>query len=145
MDAAIDGHNDFGWNGQADQTLWESSGPVQQAVTLDLGRVYAGIDTLTYLPRQDVATPYEYDYLTAGNITGYRVLVSVDGARFHEVLRESWPGDHTLKQARFRGVSARYVRLEALSVVGGGTAVVSELGVGGINTRPRALGYRIPA
>jgi alpha-L-fucosidase len=128
--AVIDGHSDFGWNGQADQTLWQSTGPLPQAITLDLGRVHAGIDTLTYLPRQDTATNYAYDYLTDGNITGYRVEVSVDGSRFHEVARGSWAQDHTLKRARFRRTRARYLRLQARSAVGGGPAIVSEIGCG---------------
>jgi alpha-L-fucosidase len=138
--AVIDGHSDFGWNGQADQTLWRSTGPLPQTITMELDRVYAGIDTLTYLPRQDTATNHAYDYLTDGNITGYRIEVSVDGTRFHEVARGSWPGDHTLKQVRFRPSRARYLRLEALSAVGGGTAMVSEIGCGGTNTKPRSSG-----
>src|SRR5262245_10333295 len=69
--AAIDGHSDFGWNGLADQTLWQAADSLPQSVTLDLGRTYAGIDTLTYLPRQDAATPYAYDFHTDGNITAF--------------------------------------------------------------------------
>ena len=128
--AAIDGHSDFGWNGQADQTLWQPTDPLPQSVTLDLGRVRAGLDTLTYLPRQDTATPFAYSYLTDGNITGYRVEVSLDGSRFHEVTHGSWPPDHTLKQAHFHPTRARYVRLEALSTAGSAPAQASELGCG---------------
>ncbi|HEU5107392.1 MAG TPA: discoidin domain-containing protein, partial [Micromonosporaceae bacterium] len=128
--AVIDGHSDFGWNGQADQTLWQSTGPLPQAITVDLGRTRSGIDTVSYLPRQDTATNYRYDYRTEGNITGYRVETSVDGARFREVAHGSWAGDHTLKHARFRPVRARYVRLRALATVGGATAIASEIGIG---------------
>ncbi|HEV2779953.1 MAG TPA: alpha-L-fucosidase [Actinophytocola sp.] len=136
---AIDGHSDFGWNGQADQTLWQAAAALPQSVTLDLGRLHAGIDTLTYLPRQDTATNYQYDYLTAGNITAYRVEVSLDGSRFHEVARGTWPGDHTLKRARFRAPLARYIRLEARATVDNAPASASEINVGGTNTRPRTL------
>jgi alpha-L-fucosidase len=127
--AVIDGHSDFGWNGQADQTLWQPTAPLPQSITLDLGRVHSGIDTFTYLPRQDTATNYQYDYLTDGNITGYQIAVSIDGTRFHRVARGSWSPDHTLKQARFHPTRARFIRLEALSAVGG-AALASEIGCG---------------
>ena len=127
---AVDGHSDFGWNGQADQTLWQADGPAPQSVTLDLGRVRAGVDTLTYLPRQDTATPYAYDHLTDGNITAYRVEASVDGRHFHEVARGSWAPDKTLKRARFRGRPVRYLRLVARATVGDAPASASEIGCG---------------
>ena len=113
-------------------------GPLPQPVTLDLGRPYSGIDTLTYLPRQDTETAWSFDtFLTDGNITAYRVSVSIDGTALRRVARGSWAADHTLKRARFRAARARYVRLEALSAVGGGAAIVSELGCGGTDARPR--------
>jgi alpha-L-fucosidase len=126
---AIDGHSDFGWNGQADQTLWQATGPLPQSVTVDLARVHH-IDTVTYLPRQDAATPFTNDYLTAGNISGYRVLVSLDGTRFRDVARGAWLSDHSLKQAHFRPTLARYVRLEALSTAGSGPPIASEIACG---------------
>jgi alpha-L-fucosidase len=137
--AAVDGHSDFGWNGQADQTLW-TAGPLPQSVTLDLGRTYAGIDTLTYLPRQDTESAWSVEkFVTDGNITGHRVSVSVDGTSFRRVAGGTWAADHTLKQARFRPATARYVRLEALSAVGGTQAIASEIGCGGMDRRPRAV------
>jgi alpha-L-fucosidase len=135
-DAAVDGHSDFGWNGLADQTLWQAEGPLPQSVTLDLGHVYSGIDTLTYLPRQDAATPYAYDFLTDGDITDYRVSVSVAGHRFREVDLGSWAPDNTLKRSRFHATRARYVRLEARATAGGAPANASEIDVGGTNRRP---------
>jgi alpha-L-fucosidase len=136
--AAVDGHNDFGWNGQADQTLWTSAGPLPQAVTLDLGRVFSRLDTLTYLPRQNTVTDYSFDtFITDGNITRYRVSVSVNGSTFKEVARGTWAGDNAIKRARFRPATARYVRLEALAAVGGTAAIASEIGCGGTNHRPR--------
>ena len=133
----MDGHSDFGWNGQADQTLWQATGSLPQAITLDLGRTYAGIDTFTYLPRQDTATPYAYDHLTDGNITAFRLEASVDGRHFHEVARGSWAPDKTLKRVRFHAPRVRYLRLAARATVGDAPAVTSELGCGGTNTRPR--------
>jgi alpha-L-fucosidase len=136
--AAIDGHSDFGWNGQADQTLWTSAAALPQSITLDLGCRHCGIDTLTYLPRQDTATPWSFDtFVTDGNITAYRVSVSVDGEHFREVAHGDWPADHTPKRARFHPAHARYVRLEALAAAGGGPAIAGEIGCGGTGTRPR--------
>ncbi|MFL6124785.1 alpha-L-fucosidase [Actinophytocola sp.] len=132
---AVDGHSDFGWNGQADQTLW-SAGPLPQSITLDLGRVYRGVDTLTYLPRQDTATAYAFDYLTEGDITAYRIEASADGRHFHEVARGSWAPDNTLKRARFHAPPTRYLRLVATATAGGTTATASEIGCGGTRTRP---------
>jgi alpha-L-fucosidase len=137
---AIDGHSDFGWNGQADQSLWQTTDPLPQSITLDLGRVHSGIDTFTYLPRQDTTVPYILeDFVTDGNITGYRLSASVDGVHFRPVSRGEWPADHTHKQVRFPPTTFRYLRLEALATVGGTTAIASELGVGGIGRRPRPL------
>lgn len=137
---AVDGHSDFGWNGQADQTLWQAAGPLPQAVTLDLGRAHTGIDTLTYLPRQDTTTPYAYDHLTDGNITEFTVEASTDGRHFHEVARGSWAPDNTLKRARFHTRAARYLRLTAHATVGNSPATASEIGCGGTNSRPRPTG-----
>lgn len=129
--AAVDGHSDFGWNGQADQTLWTSDASLPQAVTLDLGRVRHGIDTMTYLPRQDTTSPWTYSYVTAGNVTSYRITASRDGSDFRPVTIGTWTADHTLKTARFHRISARYLRLEASEVVGtSGAAVASEIGCG---------------
>jgi alpha-L-fucosidase len=137
---AVDGHNDYGWNGQADQTLWTSATPLPQPITLDLGRRYSGIDTLTYLPRQDLVTPGSLDeFVTDGNITRYQISVSTDGLSYTPVATGRWSADHAVKSARFHPATARYILLEALSTVGGGVAVVSELGCGGTDTRPRPV------
>lgn len=137
---AVDGHSDYGWNGEADQTLWVSGAGLPQAVTVDLGRRYSGLDTFTYLPRQDTETPFSFaTFVTTGNVTAYRVSVSVDGSAFTEVAAGSWAADHTLKHARFRPATARYVRLEALATDGGGPAIASELDCGGTLTRPRPI------
>jgi alpha-L-fucosidase len=133
----IDGISDFGWNGEPTQTLWQSDATLPQSVTLDLGRVYRGIDHLTYLPRQDTATAFTFSgFITDGNITGYRVSVSTDGVAFHEVADGTWAADHTLKHAYFRPALARYVRLEALSAAGGVGAIASEVDTGGLNHPP---------
>lgn len=135
--AAVDGHSDYGWDGQADQTL----ATLDPSVTLDLGRAFTGIDALTYLPRQDTETPHSFErFVTAGNVTAYRVSASMDGSSFRPVAEGRWAPDHALKQARFRHrVTARYLRLEALSAVGDGPGIASEIGCGGLNRRAHPL------
>lgn len=129
--AAVDGHSDYGWNGQADQTLFTGN-----SVTVDLGRVYGGLDTFTYLPRQDTVAAYSWaSFVNQGNVTAYRISVSTDGTDFRPVAMGEWAADHTRKFARFRPSTARYIRLDALSAVGG-TAISSELNVGALNRRP---------
>lgn len=128
--AAVDGHSDFGWSGQADQTLWTSDPVLPQSITLDLGAVQL-IDTLSYLPRQDTVTAWSFaSFVTTGNITAYRVSTGRDGAGFRVVTEGSWPADHSRKVARFEPVHARFVRLEALAADGGGAAIASEVGCG---------------
>lgn len=129
---AIDGRLD--WSGGAVQTLWQSSGPLPQSITVDLGSTHSDIDALTYLPRQD--TTSSGVVATTGNITGYRVLTSTDGTTFREVTTGTWAATKTLKHARFTTVTARYVRLEATSTVGGGDAILSEVDCGGVASRP---------
>jgi alpha-L-fucosidase len=75
-------------------------------------------------------------FITAGNITGYRVSVSTDGVAFHEVADGTWAADHTLKHAYFRPALARYVRLEVLSASGSAGAIASEVDTGGLNHPP---------
>ncbi|MEU5879546.1 discoidin domain-containing protein [Spirillospora sp. NPDC047279] len=75
-----------------DQTLWTAATTGPEVVTLDLGRVFPGVDVLTYLPRQDTAVDYVLeDFTTTGDITSYRISTSLDGTRYREVARASWP------------------------------------------------------
>jgi alpha-L-fucosidase len=123
---AVEGHNDWGWNGNADQRLWQTTAPLPQSITLDLGD-RAIVDTLRYLPRQDKGV--DRQIVTDGNITAYRISVSTTGRTFTPVARGRWAADHTAKQARFRPIRARFVRLEALAAVGG-FAASNEFSVG---------------
>jgi alpha-L-fucosidase len=91
---------------------------------------------VTYLLRQDTATNWSNDYLTDGSVTAYEVSVSIARGRWTQVARAAWPADHTLKQARFAPVNARYVRLDVLATQGGGPALASEIGCGGTDSAP---------
>ncbi|MCE6996166.1 alpha-L-fucosidase [Saccharothrix sp. S26] len=55
---------------------------------------------------------------------------------YFEATSGTWAATKALKHARFTPVSARYVRLEATSTVGGGDAILSEVDCGGIAARP---------
>ncbi|MFL6078091.1 MAG: alpha-L-fucosidase [Mycobacteriales bacterium] len=124
---AVDGHNDWAWSQNADQTLWRTTDPLPQSITLDLGALHHGLDTLTYLPRQDLDATGRY--VTEGDITAYRVSVSATGQCFRTVAAGTWAADKHVKRARFRSATARYVRLEALAAAGT-YAAASEFGVG---------------
>ncbi|MEV5708553.1 discoidin domain-containing protein [Actinoallomurus sp. NPDC052274] len=70
-------------------------------------------------------------------MTAYRIAVSVDGTTFKQVAGGTWPADHTLKHVRFRPTTACYIRLEALTAVGGETAIAGQLDCGGTDRKPR--------
>jgi len=110
------------------QTFWHSAAaarkPLPATLTLDLGSSQQ-VAGLTYLPRQDRAIP--------GFITGYNVLVSVDGTDFTTVATGTWLPDAKLKAASWPAVTARYVRREATSGVNG-VASAAEVNVASAGT-----------
>lgn len=133
---AIDGYND--WSGGVNNTmhsskgesLWKTTGALPQSITLDLGAAYSDVDMLAYLPQRQTGT-------TAGNITAYKILISTDGVTFTQVTSGTWPTNSTnngllsTQTAQWTRQAARYVRLEADAVAGGGTSVVAgEIAVG---------------
>jgi MYXO-CTERM domain-containing protein len=103
-------------------------------VTLNLGKSYDNIDMLEYLPQRHTGT-------TAGNITSYKIYVSMDNTTFTQVATGNWPADpsyHGLlspERAPFAPQTAQYIRLEATAVGGGGTsAIIGEVAVGSTGT-----------
>jgi alpha-L-fucosidase len=120
---AIDNINDW-WKSPHFQTLWTSSGPLPQYVTLDLGRIYDTLDMLMYQPRRDTSNS------TRGNITSYRVLVSTDGTTFTPVDSGKWAADVKIKSSQFPQQRARYIRLEARAVNDTTAAVIGNISVG---------------
>lgn len=139
---AVDGYNDSAagvnntLHSSKGESLWTSTGPLPQSITLDLGAPRSGIDMVEVLPQRHTGT-------TNGNITSYRVLVSTDGTSFTEVTRGTWPASSITnallapESARFAAQTARYVRLEADAVAGGGTAVIAgEVAAGSIEEYP---------
>src|SRR5260221_2153860 len=96
-------------------TFWHSEYsppkvPLPHSITIDMHATNY-ISGLTYLPRQDA--PYN------GNIGQYSISVSGNGTAWSaSVTSGTWADDKSLKTAIFTSVSARYVRLTALTEAG---------------------------
>ncbi|MGA2712969.1 MAG: discoidin domain-containing protein [Bryobacteraceae bacterium] len=136
---AIDGNVSTFWNSPF--TCVGGCAPTQplpQSLTLALGGTYA-VESVTYLPRQDNNQ--------SGNITSYNVYVSADGTNFTTVASGNWAADATQKSASFTPTSASWVRLEAVSAIGG-MAAASEVNVyyspGSTATPPPDIDSLIP-
>jgi galactose oxidase len=93
-------------------TFWHSaSSPLPHRITINL-HATRNVSELTYLPRQDTSSN--------GNIGRYSISVSKDGKSWSApVVKGTWADDKSLKKAFFSTVSARYVRLTALTEAGG--------------------------
>ena len=114
---AIDGLMDY--VGTYSETVWQTNTSLPQSLTLDLGYTYNNVNMLNYLPSQN---------LTQGMITSYTLYVSEDGTNFTSVKSGTWDGDKTMKRVTFPSQTARYVKLEVNSAVGG-FAAAGELAV----------------
>ena len=117
---AIDGYNDFYL-----YTIWETTDPLPQSITIDLGQSYPDVSLVNYLPRNVNNVGPSAD----GAITDYEIAVSVDGTSFTTVTTGTWPADATMKTAYFTPAPARYVRITA-DAANGATAVATELAIG---------------
>jgi galactose oxidase len=117
---AIDGKNG---------TFWESkSSPLPHHITINL-HTTRNVSALTYLPRQDKSS--------TGNIGRYSISVSMNGKNWGApVVTGTWADDKSLKTAVFSTVSARYVRLTALTNAGGGGAYTSAAAIGLLGGEP---------
>lgn len=93
------------WHTQYDPT----NAPLPHTITIDMKSSFS-INTLRYLPRQDGGFN--------GNIGQYQVFTSTDGTNFAVVTAGTWVDDGSEKTAAFTTVSARYVRLRALTEAG---------------------------
>ena len=117
---AIDGYNDFFL-----YTVWETTDPLPQSITIDLGQAYPDVSLINYLPRNVNSVGPSAD----GAITDYEIAVSVDGTSFTTVTTGSWPADGAMKTAYFSPTAARYVRITA-NASNGATAVATEFAIG---------------
>ena len=84
--------------------------PLPHSITLDM-RGARWVTGLTYLPRQDASSN--------GNIGRYSIAVSTNGTTWSApVATGTWADDKTQKTVTLAGVTARYVKLTALSEAG---------------------------
>jgi alpha-L-fucosidase len=118
-DAAIDGKNDSNYI-----TMWQPTGALPQAITLDLGRVLPDVGWLGCVPHY-----YHERSSKDGNVTSYRVLTSTDGGNFSEAAAGTWAADGRMKVAAFGPTPARFVRFEIRAA--NGKPAVTEITVGG--------------
>ena len=117
---AIDGVDTY--NGYS---LWQTSGPLPQSITLDLGVERPDVGILNYVP----AYSGRESPSTDGAITSYAVLTSGNDNNFTVAATGTWPASTTMKTAVFGPVTARYIRLEARGASGNNVAA-TEIAVG---------------
>lgn len=131
---AVDSQETVGENGAAanvldgnSATIWHtqwynSTAPLPHTLDLDLGGTYQ-VTNLYYLPRQNSAN---------GRIGQYEVYVSADGTNWGTAVASgTWPSSTAEQTVTFAAKTGRYVRLKALSEVGGNAwSSAAEINVG---------------
>lgn len=117
---AIDGLNDRYY-----YSVWQTTAPLPQSITIDLGREYGDVSILGYVPKYQ---PY-INPLTEGSIKKYTVSISTDNRNFTEVASGEWNGDINLKVVTFSPAKAHYLRLEAITAVDD-FAAATEIAIG---------------
>ncbi len=110
-------------------TFWESSASsLPHRITINL-HATRYVSALTYMPRQDKSS--------TGNIGRYSISVSMNGKKWSApVVTGTWANDKSLKTAVFGTVSARYVRLTALTEAAGGGPYTSAAEIGLLGEPP---------
>ncbi|TDE46572.1 PKD domain-containing protein [Flavobacterium rhamnosiphilum] len=102
---AFDGSNSTFWG-----TNWSSTNPSPpHEIQIDMGTNY-NVNGFNYVPRQNGAN---------GRIANYEFYVSADGVNWTLTNSGTWANDAVEKSLSFTPVSARYIRLRALSEVNG--------------------------
>lgn len=89
-----------------------------QSLTLTLDQTYC-ISTLEYFPKRTYAD---------GQITTYKLEVSLDGKEYTDIASGNWAENFDLKTVTFAPVDAKYVRLTALEGKNN-QAAISELNI----------------
>jgi galactose oxidase len=114
-------------------TIWHSkyspaAVPLPHSITIDMHATNY-VSGLTYLPRQDTSFN--------GDIGQYSISVSQDGINWGTpVVSGTWADDKSAKQATFGSVSARYVRLTALTEAGNRGPWTSAAEIGLVGSGP---------
>lgn len=118
---AIDGKNDAEYI-----TMWRPSGPLPQAITIDLGPV----NPLPELGWLGCVPHYHMEKSSReGNVTSFRIFTSSDGRAFKQVAAGTWAADGKMQVATFTPVAARFLRFEILAA--NGKPAVTEIAIGG--------------
>lgn len=117
---AIDGYND-----RFTYTVWQTTLPLPQNITIDLGEEVPDVAILSYVPKY---IPY-INPLTEGSIKSYTIYKSSDNINFTEIASGEWNGDTKLKIATFIPTNARYIRLETKTAVDN-FAAATEIAIG---------------
>src|SRR5450759_1824293 len=105
----------------------QSSGPLPQSITLDLGVERPDVGILNYVPLYSGKESPSTD----GAITSYAILTSSDNNDFTVATTGTWPSSTAMKTAVFGPVAARYIRLEARDATGN-SAAATEISVGAV-------------
>lgn len=127
---AIDGDKNTIWDAQ-----YQPAVGLPHTAVLDLGSVVSGVTGITYLPRQDVPAGGNIN----GNIGLHTVETSTDNFNWVTAARTTYADNAQFKNDTFSSVSARYVRITALTEAGnrGPWTSAAEFGVLALsNTAP---------
>jgi alpha-L-fucosidase len=117
-----------------DHFNWETDGPNPQALTIDLGSVYSGMDMLCVVPKHR-CLPAPETSLTEGNVTHCKIYGSSDGKEFSLISEETWEADGRQKQAEFSPKTMRFLKIEVLAQ-DGEKAAIAEVAIGSSTNRP---------
>jgi galactose oxidase len=95
-------------------TIWHTAftgsyPPLPHSITIDM-HSNKTVTGLSYLPRQDS--------ILNGTVGRYAISVSTNGSTWASAASATWANDQSMKYAIFTAVTARYVRLTALSESG---------------------------
>lgn len=111
---AIDGNTSTHWH-----TRWGTGAtPLPHEITVDLGAVQDNLCELRYLPRQDKdwnGTILKFELYASDSDQSIDALTDDD---FTKVLTGQWDSTKDEKSAPFRSISARYLKLVALTSKG---------------------------
>nr|WP_255446399.1 M60 family metallopeptidase [Bacillus sp. FDAARGOS_235] len=123
---AIDGNPDTIWHSQ-----WDTPNQFPYNLTLDIGEVKK-ITQVACLPRQDESEN--------GRILNYNIYTSMDGSNYRRVSSGTWESTGKKEFAKFKTVSAKYVKVEVTNGKGGFASIAeAEVLTDAVSVKPYAL------
>ncbi|MFJ9380892.1 RICIN domain-containing protein [Streptomyces sp. NPDC101455] len=131
---ALDGLSDKSF-----ETCWSTWGlTLPHSITIDLGGVWSNVSTLEYLPKQ-----WNRTESSAGDITGYTVFTSTDGATFTQVASGTWATGRATKVVEWAARNVGHVRIRVDSGTGG-YANIGGVRIGGRTAKPALVSSVLP-